>query len=175
MRFDLTRITGIFVTPIRFEIAIVSFLRRYWAAALILMMVAVHAAVIGYLRSRVAGVGEIVSTSVEMGSFRFQNVDQMDKLYQFDLYAVVDPSRRHHAEQRLRELRMEIHEASEQMLRQVEPEWLSDPGQAQIRRRLVEIVHKHLGEPVVQRVLITHWLELRVDPLVGTQNGLVAH
>lgn len=150
-------------------------IRRYWAAVLILMMVAVHAAVIGYLRSRVAMVGEVATTSVELGSFRFQPVDQMSMVYQFDLHAVVDPSRRHQAEERLIRMKMEIHEASEQMLRQVDPQWLADPTQAQIRSRLMTVVQKHLDEALVQRVLITNWLELPV-PSAGalTRPGQVA-
>ncbi len=140
-------------------------LRRYWAAALILMMVGVHAAVIGYLRSRVARVGEVASTSFELGAFRFQPVDRVSTVYVFDLHAVLDPSRRHHAEERLTQMKMEIHEASEQMLRQVDPQWLTDPAQAQIRRRLMEVVQKHLDEALVQRVLITNWLELPVQSI----------
>ena len=137
-------------------------IKRYWAAVLILMMVAVHAAVIGYLRSRVAQVGTVASTSVELGSFCFQPVGQLSKVYQFNLHAVVDPSRRHHAIERLTQVKMEIHESAEQMLRQVDKEWLKDPTQAQIRRRLSDKVQEHLGEPLVQRVLITNWLELPV-------------
>jgi hypothetical protein len=150
------------------ETILVALLKRYWAAALILMMVAVHAAVIGYLRSRVAQVGEVASTSVELGAFRFQPVDQTSTVYLFDLYAVVDPSRRHHADERLTQMKMEIHEASEQMLRQVDPQWLTDPTQAQIRRRLMEVVQKHLDEALVQRVLITNWLELPVQAIGAT-------
>ena len=148
-------------------------IRRYWAAALILVMVAVHAAVIGYLRSRVADVGDAASTSVELGGFRFQPVGDLSKVYQFDLHAVVDPSRRHHAEERLMQMKMEIHESSEQMLRQVDGQWLTDPAQAQIRRRLMEVVQKHLDEALVQRVLITNWLELPIEGL-GVSGEFVA-
>jgi len=150
----------------------VTLLRRYWAAVVILMMVTVHAAVIGYLRSRVAQVGEVVSTSVELGSFRFQSITKGSTVYQFDLYAIVDPSRRHHAESRLTQMKMEIHEASEQMLRQADAQWLADPAQAQIRRRLMEVVQQHLNEALVQRVLITNWLELPVQavaPMTATK------
>jgi len=151
----------------------VTVFRRYWAAALILVMVAVHAAVIGYLRSRVANVGEVASTSVELGAFRFQPVADLSKVYQFDLHAVVDPGRRHHAEQRLMQMKMEIHESSEQMLRQVDGQWMTDPAQAQIRRRLMEVVQKHLDEALVQRVLITNWLELPIEGL-GVSGEFVA-
>ena len=70
---------------------------------------------------------------------------------------------------------MEIHEASEQMLRQVDPQWLADPTQAQIRSRLMTVVQKHLDEALVQRVLITNWLELPVPSADAlTRPGQVA-
>ncbi len=62
-------------------------------------------------------------------------------------------------------MQMEIREASEQLLRQAEPAWLDDPAQTQVRERLMEIVLRHLDEPLVQRVLITDWLELPVQTI----------
>ena len=137
-------------------------LRRYWGAAVILLMVAVHAAVIGYVRSRVARLASVETTAVEIGRFRFQSVGDLSRVYQFELHAVVDPSRRHRGEQLIAQMRMEILEDAEQLLRTVDPTWLDDPAQVQIREQLMAIVLKHLEEPLVQRVLITDWLELPV-------------
>ena len=147
------------------ETVLVSFVRRYWGAGLILLMVAVHAAVIGYVRSRVARLSSMESTAVEIGSFRFQPVNDLSTVYHFQLHAVVDPSKRHRGDERLSQMRMEIREASEQLLRQVEPAWLDDPAHGEIRERLMDIVLKHLDEPLVQRMLITDWLELPVQAI----------
>ena len=127
------------------------------------MMVAVHAAVIGYVRSRVARLRDLESTAVEIGSFRFQPVKDLDTVYHFQLHAVVDPTKRHRGEARIAQMRMEIREASEQLLRQVDPKWLEDPTQNQIRSGLMDVVLRHLDEPLVQRVLITDWLEIPVE------------
>ncbi len=140
-------------------------IRRYWVAGLILLMVALHAAVIGYVRSRVSRLQSRESTAVEMGSFRFQPVNDLSKVYHFRLHAIVDPSKRHRGEERLSQMRLEIREASEQMLRQIEPESLNDPSQSKIRSGLLDLVLKHLDEPLVQRMLITDWLELPVDTI----------
>lgn len=138
-------------------------IRRYWVAATILMMVAVHAAVIGYVRSRVARLVTLESTALEVGRFRFQPVADLSRVYQFELHAVVDPSRRHRGEQLINQRRMEILEDAEQLLRTVDLKWLDDPAQIQIREQLMKVVLKHLQEPLVQRVLITDWLELPVN------------
>ena len=138
-------------------------IRRYWGACLIVMMVVVHAAVIGYVRSRVSRLSNLDTTVVEMGSYRFQPVDDLTKVYHFKLHAVVDPTKLRRGEERLHMMRMQIRETAEQTLRQVDPLWLEDPAQNQIRDRLMKIVHKHLEEPLVQRMLITDWLELPVQ------------
>ncbi|MGB0599604.1 MAG: hypothetical protein ACPGLY_23210 [Rubripirellula sp.] len=138
-------------------------IRRYWVAATILMMVAVHAAVIGYVRSRVARLVTLESTALEVGRFRFQPVADLSRVYQFELHAVVDPSRRHRGELLINQRRMEILEDAEQLLRTVDLRWLDDPAQIQIREQLMKVVLKHLQEPLVQRVLITDWLELPVN------------
>ncbi len=145
-------------------------LRRYWGAGLILLMVAVHAAVIGYVRSRVARLAKVESTAVEIGRFRFQPVNDLSRVYHFELHAVIDPPKRHRGEQLISQMRMEILEDAEHLLRTVDPVWLDDPAQVQIREGLMKIVLKHLEEPLVQRVLITDWLELPVQSLTPQPN-----
>lgn len=139
-----------------------SFVRRYWAAALILTMVTIHAVVIGYVRSRVARLTGMESLAVEIGEFRFQPIDAADQVVRFRLHVIVDPARARSAREQIMTMRMEIREEAEQMLRRIDPQCLSDPSQAQIRERLMEVVLRHLNEPVVQRVLITDWLHVPV-------------
>jgi len=141
----------------------VNLIRRYWGACLIVMIVVVHAAVIGYVRSRVSRLSDLDTTVVAMGSYRIQPVENLTKVYHFKLHAVVDPTKMRRGEERLHLMRMQIRETAEQTLRQVEESWLEDPTQGQIRDRLMKIVHKHLEEPLVQRMLITDWLELPVQ------------
>lgn len=132
--------------------------KRFWAPVVILIMVASHAAVIGYIRSRVAHLNQSQSNAVEIGLIRFQNPADLGHTYQFDLHAMVDPTRRFQSEERLSQMRLEIIEASEQVLRQVERAWLDDPTHQEIRGALMDVVLQNLDEPLVQRVLITDWL-----------------
>jgi hypothetical protein len=138
-------------------------LRRYWGAGLIVAMVIVHAAIIGYVRSRVARLSSPDTAVVEIGEFQFQPVGDPSKVYHFRLHAIVDPTKLRRGRELLAENRMEIIEASEQLLRQVDPLWLKDPAQTHIRDRLMKVVLEHLDEPLVQRMLITEWLELPVQ------------
>jgi hypothetical protein len=143
----------------------VNAIKRYWAVGLILLMVVVHAIVIGYVRSRVARLTTTKSSAFDIGSFRFQPVADPSIVYQFHMHAIVDPTKRNHSEERLTQMRVEILEAAEQLLRQVDREWLDDPAQTNLRDRLMDVVLTQLGEPLVQRVLITDWLKIPVTSL----------
>lgn len=147
-----------------------NYLRRYWGAALILVMVVVHAAIIGYVRSRIASLIGPETTAVEIGNFRIQPVDDPSTIYHFRLHAIIDPSKLHRGKERLHQRRMEIVEASEQLLRQVDPALLSDPAQTHVRDRLMEVVLEYMNEPLVQRMLITDWLKVPVEAIDLTGN-----
>lgn len=123
-------------------------------------MVAIHAAVIGYVRSRVNRLSHSQVNSVEIGRLRFQNISEPNFIYQLQLHAVVDPSHLFRGEESLMQSRMEIIETSEQILRQVDVNWLADPLQKEIRERLMDAVLQNLSEPLVERVLITDWLKI---------------
>lgn len=149
-----------FYFPVSESEFLVSLLRRFWAPAIILLMVAIHAAVIGYVRSRIGRLSNLESSAVEIGRLRFQNVHDPKSIYQLRLHAILDPARHFRGEQKLTQTQMEIVEATEQMLRQADPAWLADPAQQEIRERLMSVVLQHLDEPLVQRVLITDWLRI---------------
>jgi hypothetical protein len=154
------------------KLFIVNRIKRYWAAGLIIVVVVAHASIIGYVRSRVARLSLARSTALEIGTFRFQNIKDSGTVYQFRLYAIADPSRRYQAEENLKQMRVEILESAEQLLRQIEPEWLADPSQAQIRDRLMDVVGKHFNEPLVQRVIITDWLQFPTATLSTTVTSM---
>lgn len=143
----------------------VKLLQRYWVAALLIAMVIVHAAIIGYVRNQISRLSEVETTTVSIGSFRFQSAARPNRVYQFDLHAVLDPSRRHQAQERIAQQRFEILEAAEQFLRQSPAEMLQDPTQTVLRDRLMEVILEQIPEPVVQRVVITGWLELPVGEI----------
>ncbi len=138
------------------------FLRRYWIVGLVVTMVVVHAAIISYVRSQVARLKSVKPTTVAVGDFRFQNIDDLHTIYSFQMHAIVDPERRYVAEETLIQKELEIREAIEQSLRQTPPELLRDPTQTVLRDRLREVLVGQLADPLVQRLIITDWLELPV-------------
>lgn len=150
------------------KLGVVKFIRRYWIIGLILVMVGVHAAIIGYVRNQLAMLETAQVTAVTVGSFRFRTLQDPSHIHSFQLHAVLEPTQHFRAVERIEQLRLEIHESSEQLLRQVDPSWLADPNQKELRGRLLEIVLRHLNEPLVQRVLITDWLSLPVQPVTAT-------
>lgn len=137
-------------------------------------MVAVHAAIIGYVRNQLALLEADQSTSVSIGEFRFQTLQEPTHVHSFELHAVLDPARRALGAERIDQMRLEIQESCEQLLRQVDSSWLSDPTQKELRPRLLEVIVRHVNEPLVQRVLITDWLSLPVRPVAVSGDSLAA-
>lgn len=141
------------------------FIRRYWVAGLVLMMVGLHAVIIGYVRSQVARLKNAQSTAITVGSFRFQPSLEPESVYAFQLHAVLDPTRRNRGEERIEQLRLEILASSEELLRQVDQTWLADPERVEIKSKLLDVVQRHLNEPLVQRLLITDWIKAPTDTI----------
>ncbi len=137
-------------------------LRKYWVAALVLMLVVVHASILGYVRSQISRLKNVKSTTVEVGEFRFQPIHEPDQLYSFELHAVLAPRLRMQGEEMIGQYRIELQELIEQTLRQVDPVWLADPQQGELRQRLRDLIVERLNEPIVERMVITHFLKLPV-------------
>jgi len=172
LRFQWSIVRNRFLFVTKPKSSIVNLIRRFWAAGLILVVVVAHASIIGYVRSRVARLNHARSSALDIGTFRFQNIQDTNTIYQFRLYAIADPSRRYEAEENLKQQRIEILEESEQLLRQVDLELLVDPAQTQIRDRLMEVVGKHFSEPIIQRIVITDWLQFPASTMTTTLTSL---
>lgn len=157
------------------KLTFVKTVRRYWIAGLVLLMVALHAVIIGYIRSQVAMLESARSTAITVGVFRFQPLRNPSQVYSFKLHAVLDPDRRIRGVEWIEQMRLEIIESSEQLLRQVDEEWLADPTQKELRAELLEVIQRHTNEPLVQRVLITDWLQLPSNSVaISVDSGLVS-
>lgn len=135
-------------------------IRRYWVVGLVLSMVVVHAVIISYVRSQVARLNQEQSSTIPIGHYRFQHVSDLTQVFSFRLHVVVDPQRRHSAEEQLGLKELEINETVEQLLRQAPTELLNDPTQTVLRDRLMEAILGHITDPIIQRVVITEWLVL---------------
>lgn len=149
------------------------FIRRYWVIGLVFLVVVIHAAIISYVRSQVTRLKNHQSSTIYVGSFRFQLTNHPEVVYAFSLHTTVDPNRRHYAEDQLRRKRLEIQESVEQTLRQVSQELLQDPKQTGLRDRILEAIFAQANDVTLQRLVITDWLELpatvlRDDRLVTT-------
>ncbi len=140
-------------------------IKRFWVPVLVLMMVGIHAAIIGYVRSRVAMLGETDEATQSVGLVVFQPAADPGSTYQFQLDVVIEPTRRVSGGAAVQAARLLIIEAAEQQLRRAESPWLEDPMHEELRRRLMTVMLQHLREPVVQRVVITRWMRTPYSPV----------
>jgi hypothetical protein len=137
-------------------------IRRYWIAGLVLVLVVAHVSILGYVRSQIARLKNVKSTTVEIGEFQFQPLQDAASVYSCQLHAVLTPRLRLQGEELISQYRIELHEIIEHTLRQVEPAWLNDPAQAELKLRLKDLVSERLNDSFVDRIIIVDWLKMPV-------------
>ena len=137
-------------------------IRRYWIAGLVLVLVVAHAGILGYVRSQIARLKNVKSTTAEIGEFHFQPLQDSGFVYQCNLYAILSPRLRLQGEEALNQYRIELHELIENTLRQVDPTWLTDPEQTELKIRLKDLITERLNEPFIDRVVVVDWLKMPI-------------
>jgi hypothetical protein len=142
---------------------IVNLLRRYWIPGLVVFIVLLHAAIVGYVRRQIVQIRQVRTGAVTLGTFRVQPLNRLDTLYQMQLHAELEPSDRVLGEALLRQQKISVRVAVERVLRESMPEMLEPASVETLTDRLMDAVSAELGAPVVRRLWVTDWLILPVD------------
>jgi hypothetical protein len=137
-----------------------SFLRRYWIAGLVLVLVSIHAVMIGYVRTEATRLKTVASSEIPLGLFYKPSLDRM-WITQLRVHLVVPPAKRLAARATIEHNRWVVHEAVEETLRRVEPDLLEDPALVAVKeavRLAIEEVLRETG--LVDRVVINDRIDL---------------
>lgn len=102
-----------------------SFVKRYWIAGLVMMLVVIHAIIIGYVRSEAARVRVAATNEIPIGVYYVQSRDNR-WLTQLRVHLLVKAERRFEAKSTIEQNRWLIHEVIEEKLRQLDPSLLQD-------------------------------------------------
>lgn len=134
-------------------------LRRYWIAALVMLLVMIHAVIIGYVRSEARQVKVNASQEIPLGVYYIQSADKQ-WLSQLRIHVLVKRETRLAAKANVEMNRWMIHQAVEEKLRQVDPALLSDPALLEIKTQIKTVVDEALAEELVETVVINDRIEL---------------
>lgn len=135
------------------------FLRRYWIAALVLLLVLIHAVIIGYVRSEARQVKVSASQEIPLGVFYIQSADKQ-WLSQLRIHVLVKREVRLAAKANIEMNRWMIHQAVEEKLRQLDPALLADAVLLEVKTQVKSVVDEALAEELIDQVVINDRIEL---------------
>jgi hypothetical protein len=151
-----------------------SFIRKYWIAGLVILLVAIHAVIIGYVRSEATRLKTVASSEIPLGLFYKQSSDR-NWLTQLRVHVQVEPARRLAARATIEHNRWVVHEAVEQAVRRLDESLLLDPSLVAVKEEIKLAIDEVLNEEFVQRVVINDRVDLETREFrVRPSNELTA-
>lgn len=138
-----------------------SFVRKYWIAGLVILLVAIHAVIIGYVRSEATRLKTVASSEIPLGLFYKQSSDRY-WLTQLRIHVQVPPERRLVARATIEHNRWIVHEAVEETVRRLDESLLLDPSLVAVKEQIKLAIDEALHEEFIERVVINDRVDLEV-------------
>jgi hypothetical protein len=138
-----------------------SFIRKYWIVGLVILLVATHAVVIGYVRSEATRLKTVAASEIPVGLFYKQSADRQ-WLTQLRVHLQVPPESRLAARATIEHNRWVVHEAVEEALRGIDESLLQDPALVAVKEAIKLAIDEVLHEPIVEKVVINDRVDLDV-------------
>ncbi len=138
-----------------------AFVRKYWIVGLVILLVATHAVVIGYVRSEATRLKTVAASEIPIGLFYKQSHDR-EWLTQMRVHLQVPPERRLAARATIEHNRWVVHEAVEESLRGLDESLLQDPALVAVKAAIKTAIDEVLHEPIVEKVVINDRVDLDV-------------
>lgn len=132
--------------------------RRYWIAMLVLVMIGLHASIVGLIRYQASLAKVDASCEVDLGNFlAFQSGGKPPISMQ--LHAIVPINHRMKSRQLIELNQSQIRQALEEHLRQIDGRVLTDPYLTDLRSQLLEVMVQTIGNSSIEELVITKVFE----------------
>lgn len=138
-----------------------SFVRKYWIAGLVILLVAIHAVIIGYVRSEATRLKTVASSEIPIGLF-YKQSSSREWLTQMRVHLQVPPERRLVARATVEHNRWVVHEAVEEAIRRLDESLLLDPSLVGVKEEITKAVNEALHEELVERIVINDRVDLSI-------------
>lgn len=138
-----------------------AFIRKYWIVGLVILLVATHAVVIGYVRSEATRLKTVAASEIPIGLFYKQSNDRQ-WLTQLRVHLQVPPERRLAARATIEHNRWVVHEAVEEALRRLDETLFQDPALVSVKEEITTAINEVLHEPIVENIVINDRVDLDV-------------
>lgn len=132
--------------------------RRYWIAMLVLVMIGLHASIVGLIRYQASLAKVDASCEVDLGNYlAFQSGGKPPISMQ--LHAIVPINHRMKSRQLIELNQSQIRQSLEEHLRQIDGRVLTDPYLTDLRSQLLEVMVQNIGNSSIEELVITKVIE----------------
>jgi len=129
-------------------------IRKYWIGLLVLVLVGLHASIVGVIRHQASLAKIDASCEVDLGSYLAYQLEQKSPL-QMRLYAIVPINHRMKSRQLIELNQAQIRQALEEYLRQLDSKLLIDPYLSDLKASLMEVMIQTIGNSSIEDLVIT--------------------
>lgn len=128
--------------------------RRYWIGLLVLVMIGIHAGIVGMIRMQATQAKESLSCEVDLGSFFIGRGDEQGVVH-LHVHALVPVNHRLQSRQLFDLNLQQVRQAIEEYCRQADPQLLSDPLLTDLKEQLMDCLVRTVGETAAEDVVLT--------------------
>ncbi len=139
-------------------------LRRYWIVLLVLVMISLHAGIVGLIRIQASQAKETLSCEVDLGSF-YVSRGSDEGVVHLRIHALVPVNHRLQSRQLIQMNQYQVRQAIEEYCRQADPTLLHDPLLTDFKSKLMVCMVQTVGETATEDVVVT---EVRTSNDVGS-------
>lgn len=129
-------------------------IRRYWIGLLVLVLVGLHASIVGVIRHQASLAKIDASCEVDLGQYLAYQQGKKAPL-QMRMHAIVPLNHRMKSRQLIELNNAQIRQSIEEHLRQLDSKVLVDPYLADLKSQLMEVMIQTIGDSSVDDLVIT--------------------
>lgn len=134
-------------------------LRRYWIGFLVLVLIGLHAGIVGMIRIQATQVKTTLSCEVDLGSFYIaqakSETEEHPLAVHLRIHALVPVNHRLQARQLIEQNLYQVRQSIEEYCRQADPGLLHDPLLVDLKTQLMDCMVQTVGETAAEDVVIT--------------------
>jgi hypothetical protein len=145
-------------------------IRKYWIGGLVLVMIGLHASIVGLIRHQASLAKVDISCEVDLGTYlAYPNEDNTP--VSMRLHAIVPLNHRVKSRQLIELNHAQIRQAIEEHIRQVDHRVLRDPYLSDLRTQLLEVLVQTIGSTSVEDLAITELQKTNSDYALSFTNA----
>ena len=129
-------------------------IRRYWIGILVIVLVGLHASIVGVIRHQASLAKIDASCEVDLGQYLAFQTGKKAPL-QMRLHAIVPLNHRMKSRQLIDLNKAQIRQSIEEYLRQLDSNVLIDPYLADLKSQLMEVLIQTIGDSSIDDLVVT--------------------